>query len=96
VYERARSAVLAEMNRASPPLDQSDILAAQISLDTAIDKIEADAMRNRRGSPSEVLFDRSSGERLSGKGRDPWLTDLLTRASVEVENDEQQLKRLPR
>jgi hypothetical protein len=36
VYKRARSAVLAEMNRAHPPVDQSDILAAQMYLEAAI------------------------------------------------------------
>jgi len=141
VYERARTAVLAEMNRAYPPLDQSDIVAAQMCLEAAIKEIEADALRSQRaqtamhmpstvssrggvsGEPAanheqrrapitrhwarvfrpagdrvlfrgKVLSDHSSGE--TGKGRDPWLTELLARASCEVEEDDQELRRLPR
>src|SRR5271169_4475700 len=48
VYGRARSAVLAEMNRAHPPLDQSDIVAAQMCLEAAIKEIEADTLRSQR------------------------------------------------
>jgi hypothetical protein len=139
VYERARSAVLAEMKRAYPPLDQSDIVAAQMCLEAAIKEIEADALRSQRAQTAlhmtstvssrsevlgpanherrrapimrrwvrvfrpagdrvrfrgKVLSDHSSGE--TGKGRDPWLTDLLARASREVEEDDQELRRLPR
>ena len=32
----------------------------------------------------------------SGKGRDPWLSELLARASREVDEDDQELRRLPR
>src|SRR5271154_5421586 len=44
---------------------------------------------------------RPAGDRLgfqgeTGKGRDPWLTELLARASQQVEEDDQQLMRLPR
>jgi hypothetical protein len=139
VYERARSAVLAEMNGAYPPLDQCDIAAAQMCLEAAIKEIEADALRSQRAQtalhmPStlsslsevfgpandeqrrapimrrwgrvfrpaadrvrfrgKVLSEHSSAE--TGKGRDPWLTDLLSRASREVEEDDQEVRRLPR
>ena len=134
VYERARGAVLAEMSGAHPPVDPSDLLAAQMCLEAAIKEIEADALRNQRaqavmGGPSiaspgarvlgapahqnghqlpaaitrrwarvfrradertsfrgKVLSDRSAGE---GAGRDPWLSELLARASREVEEDAQ-------
>jgi hypothetical protein len=134
VYERARSAVLSEMNRAYPRLDQSDIAAAQMCLEAAIIEIEVNALQSQRAqstissrsdvlaeppadheqrrapitrrwvrvfrpagdrikSRGKVLLDHSSGE--TGKGRDPWLTDLLARASREVKED-QELRRLPR
>src|SRR5271156_2259744 len=48
LYERARKAVVAEMNRAHPPLDQSDILTARMCLEAAIKEIEADALRSQR------------------------------------------------
>src|ERR1700687_6302989 len=60
VYERARGAVLAEMSRAHPPVDPSDLLAAQMCLEAAIKEIEADAVRNQRahavmGGPSPCV-----------------------------------------
>jgi hypothetical protein len=51
LYERARRALLAEMNRAYPPLDQSDILTAQMSLELAIREVEAEAQREARAQP---------------------------------------------
>jgi hypothetical protein len=47
LYERARSAVVAEMHRAEPALDRSDIMAAQMSLELAIGEVEAEAQRER-------------------------------------------------
>ena len=43
LYDRARVALVAEMRSARNALDESDILAAQRSLEQAIDRIEADA-----------------------------------------------------
>jgi hypothetical protein len=43
LYDRARVALVAEMRSARNALDESDILAAQRSLEEAIDRIEADA-----------------------------------------------------
>ena len=43
LYDRARVALVAEMRSAGNALDESDILAAQASLEGAIRKIEADA-----------------------------------------------------
>jgi hypothetical protein len=115
VYERARSTVLAEMNRAYPPVDQADILAAQMCLEAAIKEIEAAARllrpsaanQNREqlhapitrrwvrvfrsdggGGPfrRQVLSYYSPGEPHSGGGRDPWLTELLARASRDEDD----------
>jgi hypothetical protein len=127
VYECARRAALAELNRAYPPLDQSDILLAQMSLEAAIEMVEAEALRNRRvpstASPraeqrhasrtrswgrifrqsadrsrfrSGVSSDHSPVAPYSGNARDPWLTSLLSRASLNVEEGDQQLMRRPR
>src|ERR1700674_1047704 len=70
LYERARAALIAEMRRANPALNQSDILVARISLEEAIGKVEAEA---RSGY--------SLGETDSEQGRDNWLSELLARAS---------------
>ena len=48
LYDRARVALVAEMRSARNGLDESDILAAQRSLEAAIGKIEADAEADER------------------------------------------------
>jgi hypothetical protein len=47
LYERARAALLTELRRASPALDRSDIMAAQMLLELAIGEVEADAQRDQ-------------------------------------------------
>jgi hypothetical protein len=43
LYDRARSALLLEMQNAYPPIPRSEIIVAQVALDTAIGQVEADA-----------------------------------------------------
>ena len=43
LYDRARSALLSEMQNAYPPIPRSEIIIAQMALDTAIGQVEADA-----------------------------------------------------
>jgi hypothetical protein len=43
LYDRACSALRSEMQKASPPIAQSEIMVAQMALDTAIGQVEADA-----------------------------------------------------
>jgi hypothetical protein len=50
LYERARSAMISEMESAYPPFHGSEIAAAKMSLENAIEKVEADAVR-RRSTP---------------------------------------------
>ena len=43
LYDRARCALLSEMQKAYPPIERSEIVGAQMALDTAIGQVEADA-----------------------------------------------------
>ena len=43
LYDRARSALLSEMQNAHPPIPRFEITNAQVALDTAIVQVEADA-----------------------------------------------------
>jgi hypothetical protein len=52
LYERARTAFLAELRGDDPGLAQSDIMAAQMALELAIGEVEADAQRQTMGAPS--------------------------------------------
>jgi hypothetical protein len=140
VYDRARAALLLEVHKLVPALDQTEIMAEQFFLELAIGEVEADTQREQRaqsavGTPS-AAFPRSGdlaaprphanqndgkgstwlrrahgqGFHRSGKGaaaryqepfgppagesdrqrvRNTWLTELLARASREVENDVQ-------
>jgi hypothetical protein len=57
LYGRARAALLAEIRRAYPPLDQSDIMATRKSLEEAIGKVETQAQREQRAhqAPADAL-----------------------------------------
>jgi hypothetical protein len=44
LHERARSAMSAEIERASPPFDASDVAAAKQGLKSAIERIEVEAL----------------------------------------------------
>jgi hypothetical protein len=57
LYGRARAALLAEIQRAYPPLDQSKIMATRKSLEEAIGTVETQARREQSAhqSPTEAL-----------------------------------------
>ena len=57
LYDRARTALLAEMRSVDLALDLSDIMAAQMRLEEAIGKIEADAGPEE---PAQVAIDTPS------------------------------------
>jgi hypothetical protein len=131
VYDRARAALLSEVHKLVPALDQTEIMAEQLYLELAIGEVEADTQRERRAQSaagtSLTAFPRSgelaaprppanhndgegsgwirsdkpaaaryqgpldepAGEGNRQRVRDTWLTELLARASREVDNDEQ-------
>ncbi len=49
LYDRARSALVAQLRSMEPPLPEADITRERLSLDEAIRKVEADAARRSRG-----------------------------------------------
>jgi hypothetical protein len=49
LYDRARSALVAQLRSIDPPLDEADITRERLSLDEAIRKVEAEAARRARG-----------------------------------------------
>src|SRR5580698_5363002 len=48
LYERARSALVAQLRSVEPPLSESDITRERLSLEEAIRRVEADAARRAR------------------------------------------------
>jgi hypothetical protein len=47
LYERARAALRSKMHSAYPPFHQSEIAAAEMSLEMAIEAVEAEAVREQ-------------------------------------------------
>jgi hypothetical protein len=126
VYDRARAALLSEVHKLVPALDQSEIMAEQLYLEVAIGEVEADTQHEQsaqtavcapfatflcdgvvaapnppanqndeenRGSRVAARYQQPygqpSGESDCQRVRDTWLTELLARASREVDNEEQ-------
>ena len=48
VYDRARAALLSEVSKLVPALDQTEIMAEQFYLELAIGEVEADTQRQQR------------------------------------------------
>jgi hypothetical protein len=84
-YERARGALSGETRSAGLPLDKSDILAAQMSLEEAIARVETEALRaeetraaaGRAPRPAAALPNNQRGSlsrlwsQMFGGGREP-------------------------
>jgi hypothetical protein len=51
LYERARTALLAQLRNLDPPLAESEITRERLLLEEAVRKVEADAARQQRGEP---------------------------------------------
>src|SRR5258706_5876186 len=51
LYDRARSALLAQLRGVSPALNEPDITRERLSLEEAIRKVEAEAARRSRTDP---------------------------------------------
>jgi hypothetical protein len=89
LYDRARSAVIAEMESAFPPFHGSEVAAAKMALESAIEKVEADAAivsRSIGGSVAKPLLfvsapsvDRNNEPR--GSLKKSW-TGILRRAAA--------------
>lgn len=48
LYERARTALIAQLRSVEPPLDETDITRERLALEEAIRKVEADAIKRAR------------------------------------------------
>src|SRR3979490_1801672 len=51
LYERARSALIAQLRGVQPPLSESEITRERLSLEEAVRKVESEAAQPRRGPP---------------------------------------------
>jgi hypothetical protein len=92
LYDRARSAMTSKLEGATPPFPGADVAAAKIAFESAVARVEADALEREDAATAAVgappLSPDSEGTRAErvvassrAPARDTWLTDLLERAS---------------
>jgi hypothetical protein len=88
LYERARSAMISEIEKATPPFDGADVAGARIDFESAVVRVEADAVQQHTAgdeapplSPDrEVGAPREEGA-TAVAARETGFTDLLERAT---------------
>ncbi len=92
LYDRARSAMTSKLEAATPPFPGADVAAAKIAFESAVARVEAEAMEREAATAAAVgapsLSPDTEGMRadprtanLRAPARETWLTDLLERAS---------------
>src|SRR5271163_1390577 len=54
IYDRARAALLSEVHKLVPALDQPEIMAEQLYLELAIGEVEADSQREQSDQSAAV------------------------------------------
>jgi hypothetical protein len=92
LYDRARSAMNSKLEAAMPPFYGADVAAAKIAFETAVARVEAEAVERAVASAAAVgappLSPDSEGARAEhgvansrAPIRETWLTDMLERAS---------------
>src|SRR5579871_4493494 len=70
LYERARTALIAQLRGVTPPLSESEITRERLTLEEAIRKVEQEAAQRARGARTDGL--RRGGDALKGAaGRGP-------------------------
>src|SRR5947209_12107609 len=62
LYGRARAALCEQLRGVSPPLTNSEITRERLSLEAAIRRFEAEAIRRPRGTPMDATTAAASSE----------------------------------
>src|SRR6185436_17880308 len=62
LYERARTALIAQLRSVQPPLSESEITRERLSLEEAVRKVESEAAQRAREASRPGGPPRSSGE----------------------------------
>src|SRR5262249_5401785 len=65
LYERARTALIAQLRGVTPPLSESEITRERLTLEEAIRKVEQEAAQRARGARANG-FVRRGGDALKG------------------------------
>src|SRR5438445_543758 len=65
LYERARTALIAQLRGVTPPLSESEITRERLTLEESIRKVEQEAAQRGRGARADG-FTRRGGDALKG------------------------------
>jgi hypothetical protein len=73
LYERARSALIAQLRSVDPPLSESEITRERLSLEEAVRKVESEAAARARelSRPPDAAVGRRAGDALRAGSRTP-------------------------
>src|SRR5580765_1374150 len=72
LYERARSALIAQLRSVQPPLSESEITRERLSLEEAVRKVESEAAQRARDASRPGGAPRTSGDAFRrGNARPP-------------------------
>src|ERR1700761_1328698 len=63
LYERARSALIAQLRSVDPPLSESEITRERLSLEEAVRKVESEAAQRARDARAGAETGRPAGPR---------------------------------
>jgi len=69
LYERARSALIAQLRGVQPPLSESEITRERLALEEAVRKVESEAAQRARDATRDKERNRSSGDAMRAGGR---------------------------
>ena len=69
LYDRARAAMFTNIERAMPPFDGADVAAAKVALESAIAKVEAEAVRRSMPKAPSAPDRTRRAERSTRTGR---------------------------
>jgi hypothetical protein len=97
LYNRARSAMISKLEDAMPPFSGADIAAAKIAFESAVAKVEAEAVLRYIAASSVREAPASNSDSEGGRAerspatssppaRETWLTDVLERTSDGVDD----------
>src|ERR1700682_5627544 len=77
LYERARSALIAQLRSVEPPLSESEITRERLSLEEAVRKVESEAAQRARDASRPAGAARSSSDGTRAGGDRPRAGDSL-------------------
>lgn len=69
LYERARSALIAQLRGVQPPLSESEITRERLALEEAVRKVESEAAQRAREATRDKERNRTSGDAMRSGGR---------------------------